>query len=301
MSDLNLNMYLKLAGRFKLTAVDEHGNERQLADFDNLILDQGLDRIASSNPANSVINSVQVGTGSTAPAVGQTGLVTFLTGTVRNFTSYSFNQGAAPYLATTVFSWQFDQGAAAGNLSEVGVGWGVNGATLFSRALIVDGGGSPTTITVLANEFLTVTYTLTCTPPATDVVTNVTVNAVSTTCTLRAANVANWAIIRLGYPMGGIIGAYITQGTLGGITTQPSGTYIGGGLTLGSYTPGSRSLVYTLNFDINANVPTNQVSSCLAIIGLVYTNVVWQIGFNPPLPKDNTKTLAIDITMTWGR
>lgn len=45
-------------------------------------------------------------------------------------------------------------GVAAGNLSEVGMGWG--NSNLWNRALIKDINGNPTTITILSDEYLDV-------------------------------------------------------------------------------------------------------------------------------------------------
>src|SRR5690606_4774599 len=57
-------------------------------------------------------------------------------------------------------SHQFGQGQAAGNLSEIGIQHTSTSGPLWSRALILDGQGNPTTITVLPDDFLTCYYTL---------------------------------------------------------------------------------------------------------------------------------------------
>src|SRR5690606_8917143 len=64
---------------------------------------------------------------------------------------------AAPYYTWMRKTFRFAAGVATGNLSEVGISWLTTGA-LFSRALILDSGGLPTTITVLADEVVDVTY-----------------------------------------------------------------------------------------------------------------------------------------------
>jgi hypothetical protein len=51
-------------------------------------------------------------------------------------------------------TWRFGEGIAAGNIAEVGLGWG--NATLWNRARIKDAQGKPTVITVFADEYLDV-------------------------------------------------------------------------------------------------------------------------------------------------
>src|SRR5690606_36889932 len=55
---------------------------------------------------------------------------------------------------------QFGLGEAAGNLFRSGIQHTSTSGPLWSRALILDGQGNPTTITVLPDDFLTCYYTL---------------------------------------------------------------------------------------------------------------------------------------------
>ena len=64
------------------------------------------------------------------------------------------NTTTAPYYYGGRITWRFGQGIAAGNISEVGLGWG--NSNLWNRALIKDANGNPTTITVLSDEYLDV-------------------------------------------------------------------------------------------------------------------------------------------------
>ena len=58
------------------------------------------------------------------------------------------------------------------------------------RALILDGGGSPTTLTILSDETLDVTYTIRVYPPTTDVTGSITLDGVSYGYTIRPCNVS---------------------------------------------------------------------------------------------------------------
>ena len=136
---MSVKICVGLTGRFLLEAVNaDTGEKRFLAEFDNLITNGGLNKLGNGAIGNPVISHVQVGFGSTLPAETNSSLANFLVGTDRGF-SHSSSYGPAPtYHTEKTFSWQFDQGVAAGNLSEIGVGWAADGS-LFSRALILDG------------------------------------------------------------------------------------------------------------------------------------------------------------------
>src|SRR5690606_16896989 len=134
--------------------------------FNNLILDQGLNQIGGSFNG-STLNNAFVGTGNAAPNVGDTQLQSLLA-TSNSILSVSASTSAvSPYGASKTWVFRFNAGVAAGNLAEVGVG---NAATLlFSRALIQDDLGNPTTFPVAGDEVLDVTYQLTYFPPLDDV------------------------------------------------------------------------------------------------------------------------------------
>lgn len=152
---MTVKMGVEQAGRFKLMI---SGGKRGTIEYPwqkNLILDAGITRLLGTN--GSVLQYISVGSGSTAPTVGQTQLVSKIahTGRSQSFT-HGYN-GDGGY-GWTKLSVQFDKGAAAGNISELGVGW--DGTNLWSRALVLDAEENPTTITVLSDEFLTVIYEL---------------------------------------------------------------------------------------------------------------------------------------------
>src|SRR5690606_22222525 len=152
---MKLNLHANVAGRYKLIKhkVREDGtlyNTEIVADFPNLITDSGLDLLAAGS-LNSVVGKCWVGSGNSAPSVTDTALESEIASTT-NATSSSFanNSGPPDYYSYAVKVFRFSTGVAAGNISEVGVGATNN--TLFSRALVLDSEGNPTSITVLADE-----------------------------------------------------------------------------------------------------------------------------------------------------
>lgn len=125
--------------------------------FANKVLDSGRNNMATQ--ANW-LSDCQVGTSSVTPTAVQTGLVEFVAGTDVIESIQSGSNGVAPYFGWKRITFRFAQGAALGNLSEVGVGWDkVAGANLVSRALIIDPvTQNPTTVSLLPDEVLDVTY-----------------------------------------------------------------------------------------------------------------------------------------------
>lgn len=163
MSKLTVPVPVKMSGRFKLVT---SGGKRGTIDHGwhgNLILNSGFAKLFEYDLNQSVLRYISVGSGSSTPTVTQSTLDSIIATTDRN-KSYTYGYVAAgggdPAYGRTIFEVQFARGVAAGNISEMGATWKNDGSVLFSRALIKDGGGTPTSITVLADEFLTVTYEL---------------------------------------------------------------------------------------------------------------------------------------------
>lgn len=123
----------------------------------------------STNGGYSIMRQVAVGTGSTAPTVNDTGLISTLTSKTENndttvSNTYSYNPETDTFEFVHSKSFPFPLGGVVGNISEVAVFSNNNISTtidtLVSRALIVDSLGDPSTITLTAEDQLVVTYTM---------------------------------------------------------------------------------------------------------------------------------------------
>jgi hypothetical protein len=304
-------------GFYKLEAVRPDGRIRPLTGwFPNLITNTGLDGIGSG--AFPFGGGVAVGSGNSTPAFTDTALNTLVASTTNFFSESTSIQSTSPYFGSTVETWQFPVGAAAGNLSEVGV-YNSSPTALFSRALILDGSGNPTTITVLSNEALNVTYQLNQYAPLTDVTGSITMDQ-AYTYTIRASNVTtagDWSF-DAGHPSAtmlpdifGNTGSGVTayNGAIGAITGAPAGTTAGASsVNNAAYTNGSYQRSAAPSFDINHG----NLSGGIQSVSLQYGNAngggfyitgrgAFQIGFSPNIPKDNTKVLTLDFTIAWVR
>lgn len=269
--------------------------------FDNIILDSGLNRWGTG----TIISGAAIGTGTATPASTDTGLqtqthYTTTTGTGAGITA----GGSSPYNNTRTFAYRTTLGALSGNYSEVGVGWA--SGSMFSRALILDGGGSPTTISVASDEQLDIVYQLSVYPPLTDTSTSVTISGVTHTITGRACNVNNvggdyWALSQTAILLSSLGVGACTNGSIGAITGTPSGS-----------TPGSGSLTTTSDTYINNSYQrTGNYAFGLTFGnlsgGISATIVTWsgkacfQYGLSPAIAKDATKTLILNFSVNWAR
>lgn len=297
-----MNLKTKVAGYYKLQVIRPDGTVRESGEFPNLITDIGLDRMG----VGSYLTYCQVGAGSTAPTVTDTSLASFLAASNTKQSTSSGSTSSAPYYTWALNMWRFSAGTATGNISEVGVGW-ASGGSLFSRALVLDSGGSPTTITVLADEVLDVTYELRYYPPTVDDTGDVTFTgnlAGTYDWIFRAANVTSnsvsdgWNITSGGTDMGyqppSSVRALNTD--IQAITSNPVG---GSGLssTVGSYTNGT----YYRDITATATTATGNLAGGIRTVVFKIGVGRFQVQFDPAIPKTASDTLSITFRHSWGR
>lgn len=294
-------MKYKLSGHFWLRAVNaETGTVRELGEFDNLILDAGLNRLGTGG----VIGHCVVGSGSTAPTNADTTLAALVASTTNLTASTNGQATSAPYYGYNRVTYRFDMGVAAGNLSEVGIGWGPT--SLFSRALILDSGGTPTTITVLSNEFLNVTYEVRVYAPTADVTAAVTIAGVSTDIVARAAAVTDqhdWACgaigqgVNFGTTSGSDPYCWFGSGAIGTVTQRPSGTSANVSRSKDTYSNNS----LTMTGGVTAALDVANFAGGISTMLVRTTLGAFQVSFDPPIDKDNTKTLRVNVAVSWAR
>ena len=295
-----INLREECAGYYKIEAVKADGSRRILADwFPNLILDAGLNRMGS---AGDYLDFCQVGSGSTAPANSQTSLVSRVAGTNSVVADTFANSGAAPYFARRTIIFRFGAGVATGVLSEVGVGWASTG-NLYSRALILDALGSPTTITVLADESLDVTYELRMYAWTGETTGVITLNSVLHDVIQKSALSGEWAIaataeLNAGNLLSSNPFTAYTGDVSAGLDGQPSGTNIGTvGAVAAAYVPSSLERVFNITAGLSQANNASGIGALLLPIGWGK----WQIGFTPNIMKTASDILTLQVRHSWGR
>lgn len=289
----------RMSGRYKFTAIRPDGRERPLTGWiPNIVTDVGLNLLGTS----SVLNYCHVGTSNTAATVVQTALLGWLAASNSIQESSSNTQGTAPYFGRKVIRYRFNQGVATGNLNEVGIGSSATNATLWSRAVIVDEFAVPTTITVLADEVLDVTYEIRLYPPLVDGASTISISGTNYDATWRAADVTgfNWH-----YWIGNTA-SYTQQSNTHGvynglmnasITGLPSGTSASMSMSNAGYSNNSLQRDATVSYGLNDGNLAGGIKSCT----ISTTLGSYQFEFDNPIPKDATKTLALTHRISWSR
>jgi len=303
-----MHIHHKVCGFFKIEAFKKDGSSRLLADwFPNLITDIGMDKLATDF---HYMNYCQVGSGNTVPSVSDIGLVSKVATNSNILSTTHTVSGTSPYYNRTIRIFQFNAGVAEGNLSEVGIGWGAD-SNLFSRALILDIGGSPTTITVLSDEYLQVTYEFRHYPLETDATgTMVFTGDIGGTYDyiLRCADITtDYNTYQVGasyyHPTteGGHAGSStsVYTGSVGAITGLPSGTSLQHGVTMSNstYVAGS----FTLQGSLVLGITKGNISGGIGALTFEWGFNKFQIGFSPSINKTNQYKLTLVFTKTWAR
>jgi hypothetical protein len=303
-----MNLKMGLKGKYTLRVTRPGVGVIRVLEFDNLITDLGLNGIGTNG--TSWVNAVALGTGTATPAVGDTAV----SGTVVSTTTTNGFSGGAITTGTGRYGWnrwtrRFAQGAATGNWTEVGIGR--NSTTLWSRALILDASDNPTTLTIIATDILDVDYELRVYPNEVDVTGTRTIGGIDTAYIVRprSINTETAASLLTGSLMSPPSAANAFLGVNGALNANylaPSGASAIGDATVsvGAYINNSYTKVVTYSLSIS----TGNVSGGLAsvtVYGAFASGALnsghYKCGFTPAILKDNTKTLALTFSFTWGR
>lgn len=302
-----MNAHTELSGRYKLVKrkASDLENVTQEFEFANVITDIGLDRWG----VGAIGSRCVIGSGNTPPAVTDTGLAAQLAVTSNNvtLTTWRAYSEAERWTEVTV-CFRFTPGVALNSIAEVGVGWDTG---LWSRALIRDGGGNPTTLQLLADEVLDVYYTLRMQFPA-DIIGSITLDGATYDWVMRPNDIdntpayaSNWFSSAYGSASGSYWMMSYSQDTIGSVVSAPSGHASVDTVTPAPYVAGSKKqrVTYVANLG-TANFPIKAVIARPA--GSNYATVEWQLGFfqgGTPVgvPKTSFKRLSLTFDFSWGR
>lgn len=290
---------LGLKGSYILEIGKENQPKRLISQFDNLILNAGLNRIAS----NAVFRSFcQIGTGTTQPSESDVALTTYVanTGTMSTGLNTSI-AGTNPYVIRSTMTFRFPVGSLSGEYFELGVGWASSGS-LFSKTRIKDLAGNDTSIRVMADEYLDVTYILEITPKQTDTVFNVNLRGTNHECRLRPANInqpGRWVLKPHSFNQAN---CFAYDGNAGNITTIPSGTSSSSSsVSIAAYVANSFERNVTLTWlNDKANFASG-IKSILIDSSESESFGCYQIAFNPPILKTNVDSFNMTLKFKWAR
>lgn len=295
-----MNMKFGVEGFFHIRLFDKHGKLKRELGFHNLITDLGLNGIGGNG--TSWANGFYLGTGTAAPSVSDTAL----SGTTFGMTEPTKvigNSSGSPWHSWITYTKTSARGAAAGIWTEIGLGRSVS--ALWSRELIRDGNGDPTSLTVLSTDYLTLSYTLRVYPSDTDVTGVKTISGVDYDYIVRRYSVGYLADRLIGgnwVSTAGIVYGY--DGAFNAAGAAPSGnsSYASSNLSdsVDSYSNNSLKLVYRFKLQ---DTHINLAGGITSIIPWLQGGYIapFKFNFTPAIPKNNTKEFSMAFSLSWAR
>lgn len=292
-----LEFKLQVAGHIEIYS-DKRG---KLAEFENIFLDQGLNALGTS----SMPGHIWIGSGSAEPLPSNTQLANFVARSAspspRIPSSFGIN-GSAPYYVWVRTGVRFDPLGVNVNLSELGLG---TNAVLYTRALIKDVNGIPTTLTILSDEILDISYTVRVYAPTTDATGQITLNGnIGGTYdwTARASRVTTsgyggqtgWAANRNASYTGS---AAAFSGPIGDITQSPSGN----SATVSQFSVPYEQNSLTAKSEIRAGTTQANLVDGIRSFRLCLGWGEYQIQFDPVIPKTDLDALSLFFAVTYAR
>lgn len=308
-------LMLGVEGWFTLRAVRRSGRVarqrsfRASGTFHNLITTLGLNRFGGE-PAGNVYRYCHVGTGTTPPANSDTQLVAFLANLSTDYPATSqSNSGSPDYYSSLIMKWTSAIGALGNNnLTEVGISGQTTNGLLFSRELIRDSGGDPTSFPIDTDEQLEVTYELRIYPKLTDTEAEITIGSTTydtITRPLAISNTTYWCPVSPGAfsgntsPVSGNTGIRLFSGDLVSITSAIN-SLTG---SLGETTSVSQDSYGNNNFyrDATATWDITSGNGNIKSAQWRFGCCVFQTSYDPVIVKTNVQSLSLRQRMAWAR
>lgn len=298
---MNVQINNSVGARFKLVARKASTEEitRETEWFKNIVLDTGLNQMS----VGTWIDKVRVGSGNSTPVASQTQLdntIASTTTVLSGSESISKQTTTSPYYVAAKRTYRFAEGVAAGNISEVGCGWGT-GLALWNRALVKDLSGNPTTIAVLSDELLDVIIEVRYYPTQSfsgnfnllDKTGAIVSNHTFTGLPQFAESYISFSRV-----IGGA--TQLHSGSMNGVNTDPS-SRLGATDSISTY-PSPKTLTCTNSFLLNsANGSIKTISQSFNVISTAGYGSIYKFEINPPIVKTNQMVLSFTFSISWGR
>ena len=144
-----LNDSLKLKGRVGIVLKDKDGNVKETRDIDNLVVDTGLDYIASrmKDATATAMTHMALGSGTTAASASDTDLGSIL-GSRELLDSTTVTDNTIQYVSS------FEAGDATGAVTEAGIFNASSGGSMLCRTVF-------SVVNKAADDTMSVTWTVT--------------------------------------------------------------------------------------------------------------------------------------------
>lgn len=290
-----------LSGRYLLRVVGSEGLRRSYS-FDNMVVDNGLEQIGTDTVN---LTYCQVGRNANPATPLDTNLYYYnaYTSIINEPINFSKSQTKDNVLETNI-TYEFPFGAITQDITEISVGNQIN-TDIFSRALIRDALGNPTSIKVGPDEGLFVTYTVETHVNAADTQVTKVINGVNTVITIRPSMLgvgSAWTPVKTGLQTD--VGSFALASDLPMLdnleTPIINQDFSADKFSSMTYTPLSHQRTHAFKFGkLKANFPTGIktvfIRSNTPFLG------AYQLEFNPAIAKTEQNTLSFNLTIGWGR
>lgn len=296
---MNVQINNSVGARFKLVARKASTEEitRETEWFKNIVLDTGLNRMSVGN----WIDRVRVGSGNSTPVASQTQLDSTIASTTTVLSggdSISKQTTTLPYYVAAKRTYRFPEGVAAGNISEVGCGWGT-GQDLWNRALVKDLNGDPTTITVLSDEFLDVIVEVRYYPTQSF---SGSFNLLNKTGQIVSSHtytgLPQFNEVSVNFSKVSGRNAVLFSGSLNNVITYPS-SELGYVASISTY-PSPKTLTCTNSFPLTT--ANGSIKTVLQeIITISHGGTIYKFEIDPPIVKTNLMVLSFTFSISWDR
>jgi len=294
---------------------------KQKLEFPNLITDAGLDALAGTTIQISTFLAsgyLAVGTGSTAPDEGDTGLASE-TGVRSN--SVGGGSNSVGFGSSNVYSYyritrEFSESQSNGNLTEFGIFSASTAGTMLVRQLFRDSNGDPVTITKTSDDKLRIIYEFRIYPPSSDATGTANVSGTDYGWTCRTMNMGVDTAWGFGGSSTGLLNRLGASGAVGctggnhttlGTTTSTTGPTGGSSTAAASSTSRSTYTSGTFSRDFSAIAEagnwnfTNGVRSFILQPWGTSAGNTHQIVLDAFIPKLNTQRLTMNFSVSIGR
>jgi hypothetical protein len=141
---------IKATGALRVIVTDESGSVKQDVEFKNLVVSAGLNYIVSrmKDATATAMSHMELGTGTTAAAAGNTGLEAAIAGSRTALTSSTVSSNSITYVAT------FGAGVGTGAVTEAGLFNAASAGTMLCRTVFP-------VVNKQAGDSMVVTWTVT--------------------------------------------------------------------------------------------------------------------------------------------
>ena len=288
----------RIAGEYQVQVLKADRTPRLITHWmPNIVTNFGLDSLLSGQ---NFAARCSVGTGTAMPQATDNELSELVASTNNRKNASSGRRMEEPWGGVYQASYEFPLGGVVGNMSEVGVGF--SDSTLFSRALFVDVNGAPTTVTVLEDEILYVTYRVYNYAPVEDQAFTFDMPSGSRSAIVRACRVGSgsgaggWGLWS-GFE--GLHAVVATDGALSDVFTDPTGVASSSrGNSAKAYSTGDyyRDMECYWSLD-DANFATGISTFRLVTRGLG----CYQFSVDPPIMKTAADLLSMSFRVSVER